>query len=150
MDKYDYIVNTNFTDYAFQSQGPNGTIEKIARFSLIDIGLYNFGFGDYNPLTGKVTDTITSNNKDVDKIMGTVGSIIFDFTTVYYNAEILVQGTTPARTRLYQAQIGKHWESINIIFEVMGFKEGKWTYFEKGVNYEAFTGWRKNNFSEIN
>jgi len=44
--------------------------------------------------------------------MGTVGGIIYDFTNVFMDALIFIQGTDPARTRLYQININKHWTRV--------------------------------------
>jgi hypothetical protein len=46
IDKYDYLSSATFMDYTFESNGPKGKIQKVARFSIIDKKLYNFGFGD--------------------------------------------------------------------------------------------------------
>ena len=146
LDKYQYSASKSLLVYSFASIGPKGTIPKIAKFSLIGTNVYNFGFGDYNPVTGDISDTTTSNNGDTDLIMGTVGSIIYDFTNLFSNALIYIKGTDATRTRLYQSHINRHWESIDPVFEVWGLKDGDWRAFRKGVNYEAFLGRRKGAF----
>lgn len=134
--------------YHFISNGPQGAIQKIAKFNLLDEHLYNFGFGDLDPATGDISDTAISDNKDVDVIMGTLGSIIYDFTNLFPNSLISVQGTNKARTRLYQMNINKHWERIEPVFEVYGLVEDDhWEPFQKGVNYQAFLGYQKGSFS---
>jgi hypothetical protein len=74
----------------------------------------------------------------MDKIMGTLGSIVYDFTTIHLAAAILIQGSSTSRIRLYQNQIGRHWERINPVFDVLGYKGNEWEPFQKGKNYEAF------------
>lgn len=132
--------------YSFFSSGPKGTIHKVARFSALAENVYNFGFGDYEPATGKTSDVVNSNNGDAAKIMGTLGSIIYDFTNVFSEAAIFVHGTSAAKTRFYQFSINKHWEEINPIFEVIGLKNDKWESFEKVINYQAFIERRKDDF----
>jgi len=78
--------------------------------------------------------------------MGTLGSIIYDFTNVFSEAAIFVHGTSAAKTRFYQFSINKHWEEINPIFEVIGLKNDKWESFEKVINYQAFIERRKDDF----
>jgi hypothetical protein len=78
--------------------------------------------------------------------MGTIGSIIYDFSNLFLEALIFVQGTTKARTRLYQIHINKHWERIEPIFDLLGLKNDRWEPFRRGVNYDAFLGRRKGAF----
>jgi hypothetical protein len=75
--------------------------------------------------------------------MGTVGSIIYDFTRIFINALIFITGSCPARTRLYQININKHWAQIEPVFEVFGLKNEEWQPFKKGINYDAFLGRRR-------
>lgn len=146
LERYEFQTNPNFFDYEFESIGAKGTIKKVARFSLIQRGLYNFGFGDLDEKTGEISDTIVSNNGDGDKILATVAQIIYYFTGIYQDAWIFIKGTNAARTKWYQMGISKHWEQIDPIFEILGYREGKWESFRKGVNYEAFLGRRKTSF----
>ena len=143
LDKYNYTSDRTFRVYSFLSNGPNGPIQKIAKFTEMGQNIFNFGFGDYDPVTNDISDTSVSNNMDTEVIMGTLGSIIYDFTNLFLEAAIFVQGTNKARTRLYQMNINKHWERISPIFEVFGLKEERWEAFKKGVNYDAFLGRRK-------
>ena len=146
LDKYSYRTNSSYLDYEFESTGPNGIIKKIARFIEIGTNIFNFGFGDLNEKTGEINDTIVSNNEDGDKVLGTVASIIYDFTSLYLKAAVFIQGTTQARTRRYQMGINKYWEQISPIFEVFGLRNEKWEPFRKGENYDAFLGRRKASF----
>jgi len=130
--------------YHFISNGPQGAIQKIAKFNLIGEDLYNFGFGDLDAVTGDISDTVISDNKDVDVIMGTVGSIIYDFTNIFPHAMVSIEGTNKARTRLYQMNINKHWVRIEPVFDVYGLLEDEsWEPFKKGRNYIAFLGLKK-------
>jgi hypothetical protein len=150
LEKYNYTTDRTFTAYSFMSNGPQGPIQKIAKFTEMGQNLYNFGFGDYDPATGDISDTRVSNNKDMDVIMGTLGSIIYDFTNINPEALIYIEGTSAARTRLYQMNINKHWERIEPIFEVFGLRQDDWEPFKKGVNYQAFLGRRKGAFFMTN
>ena len=144
LEKYSYATDRTFRVYSFVSEGPNGPVRKIARFTALSKGLYNFGFGDYDASTGNISDTSVSNNHDTEMIMGTIGSIIYDFTNIFVNALIFITGSCAARTRLYQINISRHWIHIESVFEVFGLKNEQWHPFRKGINYDAFLGRRKN------
>lgn len=83
LDRYDFSVSPTFFDYEFESVGDKGVIKKVARFSLIEGSLYNFGFGDLNEETGEISDSVVSNNGDGDKVLVTVAQIIYYFTGIY-------------------------------------------------------------------
>lgn len=142
-DKYLYNTNSSFLDFEFESIGPKGVIKKVARFSEIGTNIYNFGFGDLHEVTGEISDTVVSNNGDGDKVLITVASIIYDFTSIYAGAAVFIQGTSPSRTRRYQIGINKFWRQISLVFEVLGLKNEKWERFRQGQNYDAFLGRRK-------
>jgi len=42
LDKYQYTADRTFMVYHFISTGPQGAIQKIAKFNLIGENLYNF------------------------------------------------------------------------------------------------------------
>jgi hypothetical protein len=142
LDKYSYTTNNKYLAYEFESTGPKGIIKKVARFTEIDPGIYNFGFGDLNESSGEINDIVISNNGDGDKVLSTLASIIHDFTLIYPHAAVFIQGTTRGRTRRYQMGINKYWGQIRLSFKVWGQKNGKWESFRKGENYEAFLGHR--------
>jgi hypothetical protein len=66
LEKYNYTTDKTLTAYSFMSNGPQGPIQKIAKFTEMDRNIYNFGFGDYDSATGDISDTRVSNNKDMD------------------------------------------------------------------------------------
>jgi hypothetical protein len=139
---YFYSTNSHF-DYEFLSIGLNGSIKKIARFRQRGDNVYNFGFGDLNETTGEISDTTASNNGDRDVVLATVAKIIYEFTGLFPDAIIFIVGSDGPRTRLYQQGIIKFWEQIEPVFEISGYKNGKWLPFKKGINYDAFMGIRK-------
>ena len=146
LDHYPLNATENYLEYSFKSIGPNGTITKIVRFSPENsngITYFNLGFGDLNEETGQVDDLSTSNNKDRNKILSTIAAIVVHFTSHFPDVMVYAQGSTPARTRLYQIGITAHWDEISILMNVYGFRTGQWERFEKNVNYEAFFVMRK-------
>jgi hypothetical protein len=88
-------------------------------------------------------DMAVSNNHDKDKVLGTVALIVLDFTARFRDIAIYAQGSTPARTRLYQMGIAANWDKIDPILTIHGYINNEWQLFQKNVKYEAFLALRK-------
>ncbi len=142
LERYPYIANKTYLDFEFDSKGPKGVVRKVVRFTRLDDDLYNLGFGDLEERTGKINDLVTSNNSDTEKVLATVSEIADKFMLRFPHAIVAIQGTTKARTRLYQMNIAAYWDEINKVFEVRGLRHGKWEAFRKGINYDAFAARR--------
>jgi hypothetical protein len=140
LEHYQYRTNKQSIDYEFESIGPIRKILKVARFTKIGEDLYNFGFGDVDPTTGNISDTVVSNNSDGDKVLATVAKILVNFFTIYPNADVFMKGTNEARTRRYQMGISKYIGEISHSLEILGYYEGEWIPFKKGINFQAFVG----------
>jgi hypothetical protein len=104
---------------------------------------FNLGFGDWNEALQQTDDSSRSNNGDRDKVLATVAFTALDFTDQFPNARIVAEGSTQARTRLYQMAIADNLLEINHNFEIFGLFDGEWGPFERGRNYEAFLIRRK-------
>lgn len=135
---YPYEANEDFTEYEFTSIGRKGNIIKRVTFRSIYRDRYNIGFGDVDMVTDKMDDMIITNNGDSRMVMATVANIVYEFTSKNENATVLAVGHTAPRNRLYRMGISNHWQMINAQFEVLGFYDSGWEYFEKEKNYEAF------------
>ncbi len=142
---YSYSVTDNLHEYYFQSEGPNGIIDKLIIFVKFHDNpqIYNLAFGDINPKTGLIDDKVNSNNKDREKVLATVAATITDFSKQYGNHYIFATGSTASRTRLYQMSITKFLDELKVDYEIFGYKNDKWHDFKKGVNYEAFMAWKR-------
>jgi hypothetical protein len=79
-----------------------------------------------------------SNNRDRDKVLSTVAFTALDFTNQFPYVQIFAEGSTSARTRLYQKGIANNLLEINRYFKIEGFVNGEWEFFLRGRNYEAF------------
>jgi hypothetical protein len=138
LEKYKLIKGPEKCYYHFLSDGPKGQIEKVIEFYEIHSNIYNLAFGDVDKMTGRINDTITSNNNDRDKVLATVAGAVIDFMEEHPGAILFAEGSTQARTRLYQMGISKFWDEISITFEINGFAGDGWKPFKKGENYESF------------
>ena len=145
LEHYSYFTTNDFQEYSFYSEGPRGTIKKIVKFMKAqdDPVIFNLGFGDENPETGMVSDAVTTDNKDRDIVLATVANTINTFCDHYGNHYIYAEGSTSARTRLYQMSISRLWSEISMDFEVLGLKDGTFSGFQQNVNYDAFLVKRK-------
>jgi hypothetical protein len=146
IEHYPFFSNETFLDFEFESDGPNGKIKKVVRYSPQNangVTYFNLGFGDWNGNTGKIDDSAISNNHDRDRILATVAATVLDFTAHFPDVMVYAKGSTPARTRLYQMGISGNWNEIEPLLIVYGFLNNEWHPFEKNVNYEAFLAVRK-------
>jgi hypothetical protein len=137
---YTYYAASDFKDYLFYSDGPNGRIKKLVVYKKINDEplVYNLAFGDEEPETGVLLDRVKSNNDDRDTILATVARTIGDFSDHYGRPMIHIVGSTMIRTRLYQMSISKIYDEICAVYTVQGYRDGAWEFFQKNVNYEAF------------
>jgi hypothetical protein len=138
LEKYSVVSDNDHTAYEFLSEGPKGTIKKVVFYQEIGKNIFNLAFGDWDEGGQKINDKIRSNNSGLRKVLATVASTVIDFMKYHPDAMILAQGSTPARTRLYQMGILAAWDEISQSFDLEGFSEGEWEPFEEGENYEAF------------
>lgn len=141
--KYTVYVDDNLHTYEFYSIGHRGRIKKSVIYTQIEENLFNLGFGDWNEIAQRLDDFTRSNNGDRDKVLATVAATALDFTSKMPFARIFIEGSTPARTRLYQMGISSILSEIRPTFEVMGFYKDHWEPFRTGINYEAFLIKRK-------
>jgi hypothetical protein len=121
-ERYDLTIDDDCHVFTFVSEGPRGGIQKMVVFKpLLEIdNYYNLSFGDWNEVTQKLDDTAVSNNQDTVKILTTVAQAVEWFLTENPGAVIFAAGNTPARTRLYQMNILKHWGELKKRFVVRG------------------------------
>jgi len=142
MDKgYNYKISDGYLNYEFYSEGPKGRIKKGVRFTPYNTGgltYYNLTLGDWNEERKQLDDKAISNNQDREKILITVASLVLEFTTHFPDTYVYAQGSTPARTRLYQMGISSHREQIETLFYVYGYIDEKWQAFKPSINYDAF------------
>lgn len=148
--KYDYNTDPTYTSFTFQSDGPKGIIEKVVNYQMIpDFVLpdgrqvINLGFGDWDAKNKKVDDSTISNNNDRDKVLATVAATVLEFTDKHGNLPIFAQGSSAAKTRLYQMGINANRSEVEKLFIVLGLLNGRWLKFDSGINFEAFLVIRK-------
>lgn len=141
--KYPVVASNDYRMYLFYSNGPKGIVAKGVIYSQIGMNLYNLAFGDWQQEREKLDDFSRSNNGDRDKVLATVAFTAIDFTDKYPGAQIFAEGSTSARTRLYQMAISNNLLEINSNFHILGSRNGNWEPFALNANYDAFLIRRK-------
>ena len=120
LEKYTTTWDAQKEIYEFVSQGPKGFIRKVIRYEHLGSNIYNLGFGDWDNDKGIIDDAIRTNNNDSGKVLATVASTVIDFLYKNSFAQIFIQGSTPARTRLYQMGIANNWNEIRRLVIMLG------------------------------
>lgn len=141
IEQYQTSYDSSNLSYIFQSIGPNGIIIKVVLFKKMNLRNRNFyalSLGDWDETNGNINYYSVSNNSDTDKVLFTVGQIIFEFLNHFQNANILIVGSTISRTRLYQMTFAQNINEIAKFFEIEGFRNGRWEKFKTGINFEGF------------
>jgi len=131
--QYPFTSNREFLEFTFYSEGPHGNIEKRIRFKKIygHHNAYNLAFGDLDPKTGEISDSITTDNKDTDKVLPTVASAVTAFFGQYPNTMVVAEGSTLSRTRLYRMRIAANLSEIQEVFRIYGLLEEMGTFCKK-------------------
>jgi hypothetical protein len=145
--KYSYTTGTNGYVYRFTSVGPKGEIKKIVIYSKTQSeNIYNLAFGNYTECDDDLDDLSVSNNHDTQKILATVASTLLNFMRNHRNAWVAAEGSTAARTRLYQIGISQNLMDIPEDFAIFGYNIfSRWEPFSKNKKYERFLITRKQN-----
>ena len=130
--------------FEFYSVGPKGQVKKVIELSETNVkDVYNLAFGDYDEKTNRISDKVVTNNGDSLKVLATVASSVYAFTTERPNAWVFATGSTAVRTRLYRMGLTNNIVEISKDFHVYGLKDDNWEEFIIGEDYEAFLVKRK-------
>lgn len=147
-NRYHCVVNRPGESYVFYSTGPKGKIRKLIDYELVEgdvegIPRFNLSFSDWDYDTQTASDMAVSNNGDRDKVLATIAYTIVDFTRKEKDRVIIIEGSTPPRTRLYQMAINAHYDEVSSLFFIQGRIADEWETFNTDKNYEAFSIIRK-------
>jgi hypothetical protein len=144
LPKYPLASSDKLMTFEFISEGQKGLIHKLVRYQPTNLrDVFNLAFGDKDPSTGNIDDSVISNNGDSEKVLATVVATVYAFTDKYPDSWIYATGSTKARTRLYRMGITKFLSEVNEDFEVLGELNDEWETFRKNIEYEGFLVRRK-------
>lgn len=141
--KYPLEASDDKYTFEFYSDGPKGKILKTVVYSEITGNTFNLGFGDWNEELQHLDDSNRTNNGDRDIVLTTVAYSVVKCTDWFPNAQVFIEGSILARTRLYQMAIAHNLLEINDNYLVKGFYNEEWEVFQPGRNYDAFLITRK-------
>jgi hypothetical protein len=141
---YPVEASPDFQTFEFVSEGQNGSIVKVVRFTEINLkNFFNLGFGDKDPSNGFLCDLSVTNNGDSQKVLATVVATLYVFFEMNPEATVIATGSTAARNRLYRMGIANNLAEAEKDFILFGLTNSKWEPFQTGKNYKAFLVRRK-------
>ncbi len=144
LPRYELIAEKSMMVFEFTSEGQNGHIPKLIKFSPTTIEeVYNLAFGDKDLDTGDIDDQSVSNNGDSEQVLATVVSAVFVFLDSHTGAWVYATGSTKTRNRLYRMGIAKYLDHVKQDYLVYGLYNGEWQDFGKDIEYSAFIIRRK-------
>lgn len=133
---YKYTPDEKFCLFKFVSLG-RSRIHKAVIFQPMVVGnFYNLAMGDIDE-TGDIDVFSKSNNGDMEAVLATVIKIITHFFKHYPDAKVYVEGSTPARTRLYQIAAEQELKNFEEHFTIFGFSGDNFEVFQRNKNYSA-------------
>lgn len=136
LQAYEFQSDEESMLFIFVSQSDEKEITKIVAYTPIGKTRYNLGFGDLINL--QVSDTEISNNGDGAKVLATVIKTMFKFFEKYPNYSIVIEGSTPRRTRIYNWLLDRYLDELLDKFVISGLKDEKLEIFQKHSSYTSF------------
>ncbi|PSL31278.1 DUF6934 family protein [Dyadobacter jiangsuensis] len=144
----DYEAYLPFLDVAyackFFSAGRSGNFQLrvfITRPKDYPGTYYNLGFGVWDSDKHIIDDVAELRNGDFQHILATIANVSLDFLKTNPSASLYAEGSTPARTRLYQREIARHHHLIPENLQIYGLirdNEVGFIEFRPGINFDAF------------
>lgn len=124
--------------FRFQSIGKRGVFDKVVEFIQIAPGIHNLALLDYDPLTHEFSDISVTDNGDMPEVIATVITIIHSFIDSTPDQKVYFEGSSAARTRLYQIAISQVFDPVESDLSIEGYKDGQWVDFEPNIRFEGF------------
>lgn len=138
-EHYEFRTTKDSLWFDFYSVGPQSTVKKIVVYSPFPevSDLFNLTLADSFP-DGSISDTNVTDNGDMEKVLATVIQTAFRFFAKNPTKRIYIEGSTPARTRLYGAVVARELTMIQENFDVYGVSNDRLVPFVKNHRYAAF------------
>jgi hypothetical protein len=137
-EAYPTQSNDHKTRFQFQSVGKRGVFVKVLYFTPLAADIYNLSLVDYDKITGSYSDLTVTDNGDMPEVLVTVISAIHKFLDSTPGNKVYFEGSTRARTRLYQISISKVYDPVESDLLISGLRDDQWFPFEPNINFEGF------------
>lgn len=139
MKKKGYSVFSPMDNFfIFTSEGKNGVIQKGVAFQEVESNFYNLALVDFDDKNGTWSDTISSNNGDLSKVMATVVHLIKYFLENNSNSVVYLEGNSKAKQKLYNRIISNYYKEFSEEFEIFVEDESGRKPFSKELIGSAF------------
>ena len=105
---YPLSVGENRLTYTFCSEGPQGRIEKVVRYTRLQVEhniVFNLSMGDVDEKTKQAREDVVTGNADKDKIFETVAKSVSLICARYPDAYIQFIGNSSSKNRMYKMAI---------------------------------------------
>ncbi len=113
-------------------------MDKIILFSPASYpDSYSVLLGDLQ-YDGSIDVNRRGGRNNAEFVLSTVAKAIAFFLSDFPEAEIIIEGNTPARTRLYQIAIAREIDDLGRYFEIYGLGDDGLETFQKGRTYQGF------------
>lgn len=139
-ESYPFQSDDDRLYFEFWSVGSRKTIRKVVLFTEFPYKkrLFNLALLDVLP-DGELSDIVMSrNNLDLKKVMATVSQCIRLFLERYPDAEIKIEGNTPAKNRLYRIVLARELSNIVKYYEIYGDNGSFAEPFERNKHYKVY------------
>ena len=139
---YEFTTSSESLRFDFISEGSR-TIRKAVIYQKLPrpaaFNLVLVDVDEYNQLD----DFSVSDNGDRDKVLATVIQTLFSFFEKHPHASVSFTGSTPARTRLYQAAIARELDRAHERLDIYGLVDDQPEPFERNKAYAGFVIFQK-------
>ncbi|MDZ7879797.1 MAG: hypothetical protein U5L45_19115 [Saprospiraceae bacterium] len=98
--------------------------------------LWNLGFGDWKD--GKIDNSVVSNNNDIVRVISTVAKIAYEFSGNFPQRIIQIKPVDEKRKVLYNHIFRRNYATINVNFNINGFKGRKKEKYSPNKIYDRF------------
>lgn len=139
---YPFTSSVEALRFDFMSEGPRTIRKAVIYQKLPRPGAYNLVLVDIDE-HNQLDDFSVSDNGDRDKVLATVVQTLFNFFDQHPHASVSFTGSTPARTRLYQAAIARELDRASERLDVYGLVDSQPEPFERNKAYAGFVIFQK-------
>ena len=139
---FNFRASEDFSHFDFVSSGKNGDVPKRVEFTRTGENVFNLTMGDIDE-KGEINDTSITDNGDRDKVLATVFGIVTDYTNIFPDRLIELEGSTSSRTRLYRMAISIYLDELSLLYEIFAYKDDQLIKFHKNMNAKSFLIKRK-------